>query len=124
MAIDDLHQTNIIHRDINPANIIYDAEKSEIKLFDFGISTSAPPSQLKPEVNRTLEGTLSYLSPEQTCRMNRSVDFRSDSYSLGVTLYQHMTHTTTGENQSSSTKGIVKNYAKAPLKDARKQVPK
>jgi serine/threonine protein kinase len=91
VAIDDLHHANIVHRDINPANILYDPEKSEIKLFDFGISTSAPPSQLKPEVNRTLEGTLSYLSPEQTGRMNRSVDFRSDFYSLGVTLYQLIT---------------------------------
>ena len=58
MAIDDLHQVNIIHRDINPANIVYDPETSELKLIDFGISTSVSPTRLKPEINRTLEGTL------------------------------------------------------------------
>ncbi len=90
-AIHDLHRVSIVHRDINPANIVYDAQESTIKLIDFGISTAISPNQVEPEVNRMLEGTLAYLSPEQTGRMNRSVDFRSDFYSLGVTLYQLLT---------------------------------
>lgn len=91
MALEDVHGANIVHRDINPANIIYDAENSEIKLFDFGISTYASKSQFKSRANTAIEGTLAYLSPEQTGRMNRSVDFRSDFYSLGVILYQLLT---------------------------------
>ncbi len=90
-GIYDLHQANIVHRDIKPGNIVYDPESGSIKLIDFGISTRINPTQIKPEVNRILEGTLAYLSPEQTGRMNRSVDFRSDFYSLGVTLYQLLT---------------------------------
>ncbi|MBL6690122.1 MAG: AAA family ATPase [Pseudomonadales bacterium] len=90
-AINDLHRVHIVHRDINPANIVYDPAEHTIKLIDFGISTSVTPNQVEPEVNRMLEGTLAYLSPEQTGRMNRSVDYRSDFYSLGVTLYQLLT---------------------------------
>ena len=89
-AIDDLHTANIVHRDINPANIIFDPEKPSLKLIDFGLSTSG--DLIKAEVNRTLEGSLSYLSPEQTGRMNRSIDYRTDFYSLGVTLYQLLTN--------------------------------
>ncbi len=90
-AIDDLHSFHVVHKDINPANIVYDPDGASLKLIDFGISSSLSPSQIKPEVNRTLEGTLPYLSPEQTGRMNRSVDFRSDFYSLGVTLFHLLT---------------------------------
>jgi PAS domain S-box-containing protein len=90
-AIDDLHSFNIVHKDINPANIIYDRNAPAIKIIDFGISTVLSPSHIESEANRALEGTLAYLSPEQTGRMNRSVDFRSDFYSLGVTLYQLLT---------------------------------
>ncbi|MFT7220654.1 MAG: PAS domain S-box-containing protein, partial [Candidatus Azotimanducaceae bacterium] len=89
-AIDDLHTANIVHRDINPANIVFDPEKPSLKLIDFGLSTSG--YLVKAEVNRTLEGSLSYLSPEQTGRMNRSIDYRTDFYSLGVTLYQLLTN--------------------------------
>lgn len=100
-AIEDLHSYDIVHKDINPANIVYDRDSVSIKLIDFGISTSVSPNQIKAEVNRTLEGTLNYLSPEQTGRMNRSVDFRSDFYSLGVTLYQLLTGQLPFESEDS-----------------------
>ena len=84
----DIHRHNIIHKDINPANIVFNPETKEVKIIDFGISTVLTrenPTLKNPNV---LEGTLTYISPEQTGRMNRSVDYRSDFYSLGVTFYE------------------------------------
>ena len=92
-AINDLHSANIVHKDINPANIIYDATGPDLKLIDFSISVTLLPAQGPPISSGTLEGTLAYLAPEQTGRMNRSVDFRSDFYSLGITLYELLTGT-------------------------------
>jgi len=86
-----IHSANIIHKDINPSNIIINPETEEIKIIDFGISsvlTRENPSLKNPNV---LEGTLAYISPEQTGRMNRALDYRSDYYSLGVTFYQLLT---------------------------------
>ncbi|MEB3278417.1 MAG: AAA family ATPase [Lyngbya sp.] len=87
-----VHSANIIHKDINPGNIVYNPKTGRIQLIDFGISTllSRENPQLKnPNV---LEGTLAYMSPEQTGRMNRSLDYRTDLYSLGVTFYELLTH--------------------------------
>jgi predicted ATPase/signal transduction histidine kinase/CheY-like chemotaxis protein len=86
-----IHQQNIIHKDINPSNIVYNPSSKVLKIIDFGISTQLPRQHFvlkKPEV---LEGTLAYMSPEQTGRMNRALDYRSDFYSLGVTFYQLFT---------------------------------
>jgi len=86
-----IHAENIIHKDINPANIIINPNTEQIKIIDFGISTvftREKPSFKSPNV---LEGTLAYISPEQTGRMNRSLDYRSDFYSLGVTFYELLT---------------------------------
>ncbi|MDJ1184888.1 AAA family ATPase [Roseofilum casamattae] len=83
-----LHAANVIHKDINPANIVFNPETEEVKLIDLGISTRLSkenPTLRNPNV---LEGTLSYISPEQTGRMNRSLDYRSDFYSLGVSMYE------------------------------------
>ncbi|MBD1821580.1 AAA family ATPase [Cyanobacteria bacterium FACHB-DQ100] len=84
-----LHQQNILHKDIKPENILVNEKMSEIRLIDFGISTRLP-SENSPTIN-VLEGTLSYMSPEQTGRMNRSIDYRTDFYSLGVTFYEMLT---------------------------------
>ncbi len=87
----DIHTAQIIHKDINPANILYNPASKEVKLIDFGISSTLSrenPSFSNPNI---LEGTIAYISPEQTGRMNRVLDYRSDFYSLGVTLYELLT---------------------------------
>ena len=86
-----IHAANIIHKDINPANIVLNRQTGEVKIIDFGISTVLSrenPTLKNPNV---LEGTLAYISPEQTGRMNRSLDYRTDFYSLGVTFYELLT---------------------------------
>jgi predicted ATPase/signal transduction histidine kinase len=87
----DLQAHHVIHKDIKPHNILYNLETKQIKLTDFGIATqlsSENPIIKNPDF---LEGTLPYMSPEQTGRMNRNLDYRTDFYSLGVTFYQLLT---------------------------------
>lgn len=86
-SLAEVHASRIIHKDINPANVIYNQENREVRLIDFGISTRLPREHLEFESPEMLEGTLAYISPEQTGRMNRALDFRTDIYSLGATLY-------------------------------------
>jgi histidine kinase len=84
----DLHQHQITHKDIKPANIIFNPHSGIAKLSDFTLATrlsTETTSLLNPN---QLEGTLAYLSPEQTGRMNRSIDYRTDFYAFGVTLYE------------------------------------
>ncbi|MEG4393601.1 AAA family ATPase [Microcoleus sp. BROC3] len=86
-----IHAAQIIHKDINPANILLNPETGQVKIIDFGIATvftRENPTLKNPNV---LEGTLAYISPEQTGRMNRSLDYRTDFYSLGVTFYELLT---------------------------------
>ncbi|MEG4403706.1 serine/threonine-protein kinase PknK, partial [Microcoleus sp. MON2_D5] len=90
-ALGQIHQHKIIHKDINPSNIIINSTTGLVQIIDFGISTVLTrenPTLKNPNV---LEGTLSYISPEQTGRMNRSIDYRTDFYSLGVTFYELLT---------------------------------
>lgn len=83
-----LHSQKIIHKDIKPANILIDPETLHVTLIDLGLS-SRLSFETQGLVNpNILEGTIAYLSPEQTGRMNRIVDYRSDFYSLGVTFYE------------------------------------
>ncbi|MBD2451378.1 AAA family ATPase [Nostoc sp. FACHB-152] len=86
-----IHVANVIHKDINPGNIVLNLDTGVVKIIDFGISTQfnrTNPTFKSPHV---LEGTLAYLSPEQTGRMNCLLDYRTDFYSLGVTLYELLT---------------------------------
>ncbi|NER33447.1 MAG: AAA family ATPase [Oscillatoria sp. SIO1A7] len=90
-ALAVIHGANVIHKDINPSNIILNSETGETKIIDFGISsifTKETPVLKNPDV---LEGTLAYMSPEQTGRMNRYLDYRTDFYSLGATFYRILT---------------------------------
>lgn len=83
-----IHQKNVIHKDINPSNIVVNQETGQVKLIDFGIASLLSREKQTIHTLNCLEGTLSYLSPEQTGRMNRALDYRSDFYSFGVTLYE------------------------------------
>ncbi len=86
-----LHQKGIIHKDVNNKNILIDENLQKVTLIDFGMSTKIKFKSQHFGNPNVLEGTLPYLSPEQTGRMNRVVDYRTDLYSLGVTLYHLIT---------------------------------
>ncbi|MEM9925493.1 MAG: AAA family ATPase [Cyanobacteria bacterium P01_D01_bin.50] len=87
----NLHQNRVIHKDIKPDNILINPETKQIKLIDFSIASLLPKETQEIKNPNSLEGTLAYLSPEQTGRMNRGIDYRSDFYALGVTLYEFLT---------------------------------
>jgi predicted ATPase len=87
----DLYQHRVIHKDIKPANILIHPNSKQIKLIDFSIASLLPKETQEIQNPNTLEGTLAYIAPEQTGRMNRGIDYRSDFYALGVTLYQLLT---------------------------------
>ncbi|MDE5084329.1 MAG: AAA family ATPase [Trichodesmium sp. St18_bin1] len=87
-----IHKNNIIHKDINPSNIIYNPQTGQLKIIDFGISTRLSQEYITVLPPHQLEGTLAYIAPEQTGRMNRGIDYRSDFYSLGVTFYELLTN--------------------------------
>ncbi len=90
-ALGRLHEHGIIHKDIKPANVMVDPTSSQVWLAGFGIASDLPRERQAPEPPETIAGTLAYMAPEQTGRMNRSIDSRSDLYSLGVTLYEMLT---------------------------------
>lgn len=90
-ALASLHQHHIIHKDIKPANIIINPQTGQVKLTDFSIASRLNKETPQFTNPNQLEGTLAYMSPEQTGRMNRAVDYRSDFYSLGVTFYEILT---------------------------------
>ena len=86
-TLEEIHASSVIHKDINPNNILVNLQKRQIKLIDFGISAKYQSQHFDLSHPKNLQGTLLYCSPEQTGRMNRSVDFRSDLYSLGITFF-------------------------------------
>jgi PAS domain S-box-containing protein len=90
-AIGQLHQRGLIHKDIKPANVLVNPVTGQCWLMGFGIASRHPRERQVPEPPEFIAGTLAYMSPEQTGRMNRSIDSRSDLYSLGITLYQMLT---------------------------------
>ena len=92
-ALRQVHARGLIHKDIKPANILVDAASSDVWLTGFGIASRLPRERANPEPPDEIAGTLAYMPPEQTGRMNRSIDTRSDLYSLGVTLYETLTGT-------------------------------
>jgi predicted ATPase/signal transduction histidine kinase/tRNA A-37 threonylcarbamoyl transferase component Bud32 len=86
-AVERIHAVGLIHKDINPSNVLYNPRTGVVKVIDFGISTDLSREELAAETLGGIEGTLAYIAPEQTGRMNRGTDHRADIYSLGATLY-------------------------------------
>jgi PAS domain S-box-containing protein len=90
-ALRGLHTRQLIHKDLKPANLLVDPETGHVRLMGFGVASRLPRERRTHDPPETVTGTLAYMAPEQTGRMNRSIDSRSDLYSLGVTLYQMLT---------------------------------
>jgi PAS domain S-box-containing protein len=88
-----VHERGLIHKDIKPANFLVDAASGGVWLTGFGIASRLPRERQAAAPPEVIAGTLAYMAPEQTGRMNRSVDFRSDLYALGVTFYEMLTGT-------------------------------
>src|SRR3979409_2672722 len=90
-ALSQVHRRDLVHKDIKPANILVNPTTGEVKLIGFGIASRLPRERQAPAPPESIAGTLAYMAPEQTGRMNRSIDARSDLYALGVTFYQMLT---------------------------------
>ncbi|XXY23466.1 AAA family ATPase [Sorangium sp. So ce216] len=90
-GVAELHQRDIIHKDLKPQNILVNEATGQVKLADFGLASRLPREQPRAGPPRLIEGSLPYLSPEQTGRMNRAIDSRADLYALGVTFYEMLT---------------------------------
>src|SRR6202045_2719668 len=90
-ALRQMHERGLIHKDIKPANILVDAAGGGVWLTGFGIASRLPREHQAPAPPEVIAGTLAYMAPEQTGRMNRSVDARSDLYALGVIFYEMLT---------------------------------
>jgi predicted ATPase/signal transduction histidine kinase len=87
-ALSIIHHGQVIHKDLHPGNILINPETLQVRIIDFGLASLLSREQPALEPPENLEGVMSYISPEQTGRMNRSLDYRSDFYTLGVTFYQ------------------------------------
>jgi len=90
-SLDGLYRHHVIHKDLKPANILINPSSKQVKLIDFSIASLLPRETQEIQNPNVLEGTLPYISPEQTGRMNRGIDYRTDFYSLGVTFYELLT---------------------------------
>ena len=91
VALGKLHRRGLLHKDIKPTNFMMNCADGQVRLTGFGIASRVPRERQTPEPPETIAGTLAYMAPEQTGRMNRSIDSRSDLYALGVTFYQMLT---------------------------------
>src|SRR5262245_735277 len=90
-ALSQLHKRELNHKDVKPSNILVDSATGQVWVTGFGIASRLPRERQSPEPPEFIAGSLPYMAPEQTGRMNRSIDSRSDLYAFGVTLYQMVT---------------------------------
>ncbi|MEH2252414.1 ATP-binding sensor histidine kinase [Nostoc sp.] len=114
-TLGELHSHHIIHKDIKPENILYNPNTEKIKLIDFSIASLL--SKESPEITslNLLEGTLAYMSPEQTGRINRTLDYRTDFYSLGVSFYEMLTGRLPFHNAQDPMELVHCHIAKIPI---------
>lgn len=121
-----IHASRVVHRDVSPGNVLWNTQSFKASLIDFGISSrQARESARGVTTERRLEGTLAYIAPEQTGRMNRSIDYRADYYALGATLY----HLLTGRQPFPGDDPLELVYSHiarppAPLRTVRPDIPK
>ncbi|AUX40040.1 uncharacterized protein SOCE26_014360 [Sorangium cellulosum] len=87
----EVHRRHVIHKDVNPSNVVWNERSGAVQLVDFGVASELPLEQAELAQPSQIEGTLAYMAPEQTGRMNRPLDARADLYALGVTLYEMLT---------------------------------
>lgn len=114
-TLGELHSHHIIHKDVKPENILYNPNSEKIKLIDFSIASLL--SKESPEITslNLLEGTLAYMSPEQTGRINRTLDYRTDFYSLGVSFYEMLTGRLPFQNVQDPMELVHCHIAKIPM---------
>src|SRR5262249_17574935 len=86
--LNQLHKRELIHKDVKPGNVLVNSATGDVRLMGFGIASRLLRDRQSPEPPEFIAGTLPYIAPEQTGRMNRSIDSRSDLYAFGVTLYE------------------------------------
>ena len=90
-ALAEIHRHGLVHKDIKPSHVFVNRTTGQVKLTGFGIASRLPRERQAPNPPEVIAGTLAYMAPEQTGRMNRSIDARSDLYALGVSFYQMLT---------------------------------
>ncbi|MGF1487492.1 MAG: AAA family ATPase, partial [Prochloraceae cyanobacterium] len=113
-ALSEIHQSNIIHKDINPSNIVYNSNTEQLKVIDFGISADLYSQVSFIKDRSIIEVTFAYISPEQTGKINHYLDYRTDFYSLGVTFYELLTQKLPFENETPI-ELIYSHIAKNPI---------
>lgn len=123
-ALSDIHNAGFIHKDLNPANIIFNDKTRKVMIIDFGLSTAFSHEKSLTMDTPVSEGTLYYISPEQTGRMNHLIDFRTDFYSLGVTFFEMLCGCHPFESESQS-QIIYMHLAKLPplVKELNPDIP-
>ncbi|MFW7378431.1 MAG: protein kinase domain-containing protein [Oligoflexus sp.] len=114
-SLAQVHNHNVLHKDINPSNILFDPNSFEVKIIDFGISSYFPPDTPVLEVANELCGTLKYVAPEQTSRTNIPISFQSDLYSLGITLFEIFTGQLPFSSKDES--GLIYSHIASPPPD-------
>jgi predicted ATPase/GAF domain-containing protein/tRNA A-37 threonylcarbamoyl transferase component Bud32 len=91
-GLDEIHCASIIHKDVNPSNIVMNPDDGQVKLIDFGIASAVSREAGDDKGSNVVEGTLPYIPPEQTGRIDRIIDHRADFYSFGATIYELLAH--------------------------------